>query len=26
MKKVTQMLEGVVDVSVPPRPSIYCST
>ncbi|KAJ6964141.1 G-type lectin S-receptor-like serine/threonine-protein kinase LECRK3 [Populus alba x Populus x berolinensis] len=26
MKKVTQMLEGVVDVSVPPRPSIYFST
>ncbi|KAJ6947942.1 G-type lectin S-receptor-like serine/threonine-protein kinase LECRK3 [Populus alba x Populus x berolinensis] len=26
MKKVTQMLEGVVDVSVPPRPSIYCPT
>ncbi|XP_062176243.1 G-type lectin S-receptor-like serine/threonine-protein kinase LECRK3 [Alnus glutinosa] len=25
MKKVTQMLEGVVDVYVPPRPSLYTS-
>jgi hypothetical protein len=23
MKKVTQMLEGVIEVSVPPHPSLY---
>uniref|UniRef100_A0A2N9HJA1 Receptor-like serine/threonine-protein kinase n=1 Tax=Fagus sylvatica TaxID=28930 RepID=A0A2N9HJA1_FAGSY len=26
MKKVTQMLEGVIEVSVPPRPSLYASS
>jgi hypothetical protein len=26
MKKITQMLEGVIEVSVPPRPSLYASS